>query len=150
MPAYRAAAAQEGPTNESGFGSALRAFGFTIHCTVAFYIFLSYMPTFTWLHAQLTPSESLWSNTIGAVALMLLIPLFGGVSDRAGRKPLLLTSCAASVVLPLPLFALILGKPGFGTIAAPQVLVAACIALFLELARRRSRRCSTRWVGQRG
>jgi len=129
-PAYRAAEARAAPSTESGLGLALRAFGFTVHWTVAFYIFLSYMPTFTRLHAELTPSQSLWSNTIGVVALMLLIPLFGTISDRVGRKPLLLASCAAFVVLPLPLFALILGKPGFGVIAALQVLVAACIALF--------------------
>ncbi len=129
-PAYRAAEEQAVQHEESGLGLGLRAFGFTIHWTVAFYIFLSYMPTFTRLHAELTPAQSLWSNTIGVVVLMVLIPLFGAVSDRVGRKPLLLASCAAFVVLPLPLFGLILGRPGFGTIAWLQVLVAACIALF--------------------
>ena len=129
-PAYRAAETRAMPSSESGIRLALRAFGFTIHWTVAFYIFLSYMPTFTRLHAELTPAQSLWSNTIGVVALMLLIPLFGAVSDRVGRKPLLLLSCAAFVVLPLPLFGFILSKPGFGTIAVLQVVVAACISLF--------------------
>ena len=92
------------------------------------------MPTFTRLHAELTPSQSLWSNTIGVVALMLLIPLFGSVSDRVGRKPLLLASCAAFVVLLLPLSGLILGQ-------------ARCSQ---ALDRRRLPKCSVRWVDPRG
>ncbi|HEY6434308.1 MAG TPA: MFS transporter [Acetobacteraceae bacterium] len=129
-PAYRAVEAQALPSAESGFPLALRAFGFTMHWTVAFYIFLSYMPTFTRLHAELSSAQSLWANTIGLLALMVLIPLFGAVSDRVGRKPLLLLSCAAFVVMPLPLFWFILGKPGFAAIAVLQVVVAGFISLF--------------------
>ena len=50
-PAYRAATQDTAQPTERGFLLALRAFGFTIHWTVAFYILLSYMPTFTRLHA---------------------------------------------------------------------------------------------------
>ncbi len=129
-PAYRAAEGRPMPPAESGFRLALRAFGFTIHWTVAFYILLSYMPTFTRLHGGVTPGQALWSNTIGVVLLMVLIPLFGGLSDRVGRRPLLLTSCAAFVVLPLPLFSVILGKPGFGTLIVIQMVFAAAISPF--------------------
>jgi MFS transporter, MHS family, proline/betaine transporter len=128
-PAYRAAAPRA-PRAEGGFWPALRAFGFTIHWTVAFYVFLSYMPTFTRLHAGFSPGAALWSNTIGVIVLMVLIPIFGMVSDQIGRKPLLLLSCAAFVVLPLPLFAVILGKPAFGTLVLIQILFAAAISLF--------------------
>lgn len=128
-PAYRQAERTRQPT-ESGFWLGARAFGFTIHWTVAFYILLSYMPTFTRLHAGVSPAEALWSNTIGVVALMILIPIFGMVSDRAGRKPLLLLSCAAFVVLPIPLWLVILGKPAFGTLVLIQIVFAAAISLF--------------------
>ncbi len=128
-PAYRQAERTAAPA-EHGFHLALRAFGFTIHWTVAFYILLSYMPTFTRLHAGVSPAQALWSNTIGVVALMILIPIFGMVSDRAGRKPLLLLSCAAFVVLPIPLWLVILGKPAFGTLVLIQIVFAAAISLF--------------------
>ena len=68
-PAYRAAMQDKIQPAGSGFVLALRAFGFTIHWTVAFYILLSYMPTFTRLHAGVSPSQSLWSNTIGVLVL---------------------------------------------------------------------------------
>ncbi len=133
-PVYRAAteapAAPVTAAQESGFLLALRAFGFTIYWTVAFYILLSYMPTFTRLHAGVSSAQALWSNTIGVVVLMLLIPFFGALSDRVGRKPLLLASCAFFVIAPLPFFAVILGQPGFGILILIQAIFAAAISLF--------------------
>ncbi|HVH77687.1 MAG TPA: MFS transporter [Stellaceae bacterium] len=128
-PAYRAAEAAPA-TTAGGFLAGLRAFGFTIYWTVAFYILLSYMPTFTAQHAGVTAAQALLANTIGVVVLMVLIPPFGALSDRVGRKPLLLASCAFFAVLTLPLFAVILGKPGFAVLMLIQILFDAAIALF--------------------
>ncbi|HET6182266.1 MAG TPA: MFS transporter [Acetobacteraceae bacterium] len=129
-PAYREAAEAGAAPAKGAFVAALRAFGFTIHWTVAFYILLSYMPTFTRLHGGFTAAEALWSNTIGLVVLMILVPIFGAVSDRIGRKPLLLLSCAFFAITTVPLFNVILGKPGFATLLGIQVLFGAAIALF--------------------
>ena len=130
-PAYRAAETPVAARPVQGvFAAALRAFGFTIHWTVAFYILLSYMPTFTRQHGGVTAVEALSANTVGLVALAILIPLFGALSDRVGRKPLLLTSCAFFAVLTAPLFLVILGHPGFGVLILIQILFDAAIALF--------------------
>ena len=129
-PVYRAAAAAPAEPLESGLRPALRAFGFTIHWTVAFYILLSYMPTFNRQHAGVSAAQGLWSTMICVLVLMVLIPPFGALSDRVGRKPLLLASCAFFVVLTLPLFAVILGKPGFGMLVLIQASFGAAIALF--------------------
>ena len=129
-PAFRAAADQATAPRQSGFRLALRAFGFTMHWTVAFYILLSYMPTFMRLHAGLSPSQALWSNTIGVVALTLLIPLFGWISDHVGRRPLLLLSCAFFAILTVPLFSVLVGKPGFGIVVLIQIAFGAAIALY--------------------
>lgn len=129
-PAYRAAEAAPTPAAGSGFLAGLRAFGFTIYWTVAFYILLSYMPTFTAQHAGVTAAQALTANTVGVVVLMLLIPPFGALSDRVGRKPLLLASCAFFAVMTVPLFAVILGRPGFAVLMLIQILFDAAIALF--------------------
>jgi MHS family proline/betaine transporter-like MFS transporter len=68
------------------WGSAMEAFGFTILWTVAFYIVLAYMPTFTQKYAGLSRPESLWSNTIGLLVAVIAIPAMGHLSDRFGRK----------------------------------------------------------------
>src|SRR5690349_20858826 len=78
-------------TGPSGLALAARAFGFTIVWTVCFYVLLTYMPSWTAKYMNLTPAAALWSNTIGLIALIICIPIFGHLSDRYGRRPLLLT-----------------------------------------------------------
>ena len=131
-PAFReakpAAATASGP---SGWALGARAFGFTVLWTVSYYIFLNYMPTFTRNQVGLTPSESLWANTLSVLILVVLIPLTGWLSDRVGRKPLLLASCAFFALLTWPLMALMLNHRGdFGTVMLIQLLFGVAIALF--------------------
>jgi MHS family proline/betaine transporter-like MFS transporter len=131
-PAYRRVSAVAAAPAETGSGVALaaRAFGFTIHWTVIFYIFLSYMPTFTAKYLKLQPAQALWSNTIGLLVLVVAIPLFGRLSDRIGRKPLLLLSCAAFIVLPYPVLNMLLSGAGFETLIMMQIVFGLCIALY--------------------
>lgn len=109
---------------------AARAFGFTILWSVSYYIVLAYMPTFLQKHVMLGRSEALWATTAGLFALVTTIPLAGLLSDRFGRKPLLLAACVAFMVLPYPLFALMLFGASLGTIIAIQVALALGIALY--------------------
>ncbi len=114
----------------SGPKLAARAFGFTILWTVSYYIFLSYMPTFAQRQLDLSREQALWSNTIGLFVLVAAVPLFGYWSDRVGRKPLLLACCIGFILLPYPLFSLLLGGVSFATVIAVQVLFALLIATF--------------------
>jgi len=132
-PAYRRekqAPAPTQPGDPAPFWLSARAFGFTIVWTVIFYIFLTYMPTFTKNYAKLSSAEALWSNTIGLVVLVVAIPIMGMISDRVGRKPLLLTCCAAFVVLPYPVFSLLLSGPSFTTVIAIQIVIGLIISLY--------------------
>jgi MHS family proline/betaine transporter-like MFS transporter len=79
----------------------------------------------------LSPSGSLWANTIGLVALVVLIPVMGRLSDRVGRKPLLLASCGFFALLTWPLLSLMLGSRGdFTTVVMIQLVFGVAIALF--------------------
>jgi len=131
-PAYAKARAVPAPTapTESGLVMAARAFGFTIVWTVCFYILLSYMPTYTQKYVKLSASAALWANTIGLLVLMLGIPLMGILSDRIGRKPLLLACCIAFVVLPYPIFSFLVSGASFAQLVAVQVLFAIMISCF--------------------
>jgi MHS family proline/betaine transporter-like MFS transporter len=112
------------------FWLAARAFGFTVLWTVSFYIFLSYMPTFTRTYLKLSSAGALWSNTVGLLVLMVAIPPMGLLSDRIGRKPLLLTCCAAFILLPYPVYTALLAGASFGAILLVQVVTGLVISLF--------------------
>jgi MHS family proline/betaine transporter-like MFS transporter len=140
-PAYRQVVAEENvgagraapiraATEDSGWLMAARAFGFTIVWTVCFYILLNYMPTYTQKYLKISLADALWANTIGLVVLMLCIPFMGRLSDRIGRKPLLLACCAAFVILPYPIFSLIIGGVSYTTLILIQVLFALMISMF--------------------
>ena len=62
------------------------------------------MPTFTQKYLKISRAAALWANTIGLLALMIFIPIMGMLSDKIGRKPLLLACCLAFIVLPYPVF----------------------------------------------
>jgi MHS family proline/betaine transporter-like MFS transporter len=131
-PHYEAAKAAPPPTSgESGFALAARAFGFTIVWTVCFYVLLTYMPSWTAKYMNLTPAAALWSNSIGLVALIIGIPIMGHLSDRYGRRPLLLICCAAFIVLPWPLFTyLSSGHVPYVVLVLTQIAIAILISLY--------------------
>jgi MHS family proline/betaine transporter-like MFS transporter len=97
---------------------------------VAYYIALSYLPTFTQKFAGLSRAQALWSNTLGLAVLVLAVPVMGHLSDRIGRKPLLLACCLAFVVLPYPLFAAMVQGGGLVTVLLVQIAFAFAISMF--------------------
>ncbi len=129
-PAYRNAAADTVGT-PGGFGMAARAFGFTIVWTVCFYVLLNYMPTWTQKYMKLSAQAALWANTAGLLVLVVAIPAMGFLSDRIGRKPLLIACCLAFVVMPYPVFTWLLASgPSVTTLIAAQCLFALLISMF--------------------
>jgi MHS family proline/betaine transporter-like MFS transporter len=131
-PAFRVA--QQAPAAvDAGSGApglALRAMGFTVVWTVAYYLLLAYMPTFTAGYAGLSRTDALWATSAGLLVLVIVAPAAGALSDRVGRKPLLIGSCAALILLPYPLFALMLSAASLATVVAVQILFAVAIGLF--------------------
>jgi MHS family proline/betaine transporter-like MFS transporter len=109
---------------------AARAFGFTILWSVAYYTGLAYLPTFLQQHAGFPRTAALWSTAAGLLFMVAATPLLGALSDRVGRKPLLLAACLIFVLLPYPLFDFLLSRPSFASVVAAQCLLSFAIAVF--------------------
>jgi MHS family proline/betaine transporter-like MFS transporter len=114
---------------ETPVALAVRAFGFTILWTVVYYIFLTFMPSFTANYAKLSGSDALWSNTLGLLALVVSAPLMGRLSDRIGRKPLLLAGCVLFFVVTYPAFSLMLSGPPLFVIILLQMVFGVLIGM---------------------
>jgi MFS transporter, MHS family, proline/betaine transporter len=126
--ASRQVAAAESVVSGAPLGAL--AFGFTIFWTVAYYTLLAWMPTFTQKFAGLTPSQALWSNTIGLIAMIIAIPLWGALSDRVGRRPLLMASTLSIGILAWPVFSLMINSGALAVVMPIQILFGVLLALY--------------------
>ncbi|WP_037065784.1 MFS transporter [Pseudonocardia acaciae] len=71
------------------------------------YTILTYIPTFLSETVGFSPNSALLSSSVATIVLSVLIPLFGRVSDRWGRRPVLMIGAAALAVLSVPAFLLL-------------------------------------------
>jgi MHS family proline/betaine transporter-like MFS transporter len=78
-------------------------------------IYTPFVYSSTWLQqvAAVPASRALELNTVAMARLLLIIPLAGSLSDRIGRRTILVWGAGALMVLSWPLMALMLrGSPG--------------------------------------
>jgi MHS family alpha-ketoglutarate permease-like MFS transporter len=64
--------------------------GLTMGGTLAFYVYTIYMQKFLKLTVGLSDAQSTWVSAGALVFALCLQPLYGALSDRVGRRPLLL------------------------------------------------------------
>lgn len=83
-----------------------RAFSISALGSITYYVGITYVPAFLTSAGNLSEQESLWLSTIAAVAVILVTPLTGALTDRIGRKPVLVGLCLGSAALPVIMFSL--------------------------------------------
>ena len=81
-----------------------RAFAISALGSITYYVGITYVPTFLTSAGSTSEGLSLWLSTVAAVAVILVTPLVGLLSDRIGRKPVLLALAGLAAVLPAPMF----------------------------------------------
>ncbi|MEV0279683.1 MFS transporter [Streptomyces sp. NPDC050610] len=77
--------------------------GITAGGTIAYYTWTTYLPTYAQVNAGFDKGDALLVGTISLAFFALLQPLGGMLSDRIGRKPLLITFAVGFAVLAVPL-----------------------------------------------
>jgi MFS transporter, MHS family, proline/betaine transporter len=108
----------------------LQACGLVVVWTVSLYVLLNYLPSFTTKYAGMTARQALWLNTAGLVVMTASIPFWGALSDRYGRKPIYAIGCVAFLVLPYPIFHLMLEYKSAWIVGLAQVIGGALIGIF--------------------
>jgi MHS family proline/betaine transporter-like MFS transporter len=75
-------------------------------------------------------SEALDINTISMLVVMVIITISGRMSDRLGRRPLLLSGSAGILLLAWPMFRL-MHRTTFSAILTGRLALAAIIGLYM-------------------
>ncbi|MDX1884352.1 MFS transporter [Mycolicibacterium sp. 120270] len=118
----------------------LQIFGLVVVHNVGFYIVFTFLPSYFTKTLGLTKMDAFISITIASIVALVLIPPLGALSDRIGRKPLLIAGSIGFIVGAYPLFLLltsgslaaaIAGHAGLAAIEA--VFVASSLAAGAEL-----------------
>jgi MHS family alpha-ketoglutarate permease-like MFS transporter len=81
----------------------LLVMGLTMGGTTAFYTYTTYMQKFLRLSVGLTDGQTTWITASSLVFALCLQPLYGALSDRIGRKPILIWFGLAGTVGTIPL-----------------------------------------------
>jgi MHS family alpha-ketoglutarate permease-like MFS transporter len=105
----------------------LLVIGLTMGGTLAFYVYTTYMQKFLRLSVGLTDGQTTAVSAASLLFAMCLQPLYGALSDRVGRRPLLVGFALLGTLFTVPLLTGIRHASGpweaFGLIACAWVIV---------------------------
>lgn len=73
---------------------------------VGFYIILSYMPTYLTTVLRFDSLQSTLTTIFTLLAYVMMLPLVGALTDKVGRKPVLITACILFILFTYPIFTL--------------------------------------------
>ncbi len=98
--------------------------GITIGGTIAYYSWTVYLPSYAEQSVNFDKSQALVVSTIALAFFALIQPLGGMLSDRIGRKPMLIAFAASFAVLIVPMLHLL--SDAFGSL-----LLIQCVGMVL-------------------
>ena len=90
--------------------------------TTTFYFVTVYTPTFGKNVLKLSTRDALLVTLLVAVTNFIWNPVGGAVSDRIGRKPVLVTIASLSLVTAYPALHWLVSSPSFGKLLAVQMM----------------------------
>ncbi len=110
----------------------LQVAGITICAAIGFYLIFVYVTVYLREIVHVSTAEALDINSLNMLAVIVLVPIFAGLSDRIGRKAVLLAAALGVVAFAWPLFALVhsgvgmlvwFGQLGFAVLVAAYMSV---------------------------
>ncbi len=92
--------------------------------TMAAFITLNYMPTYVVTFAGADQQSALIATMFAAVLTLVLLPVAGAISDRVGRRPMLIIGAVGYMVLAYPCFLLVLSWHSLAALLLSQLVLA--------------------------
>ncbi|MBD8574130.1 MFS transporter [Pseudomonas syringae] len=96
------------------FGLVIAGMALVVMTTVSFYLITAYTPTFGKNELNLTDLESLLVTVCVGLSNFIWLPVMGALSDRIGRKPLLIGATVLAIASAYPALSWLVAHPSFG------------------------------------
>ncbi|WP_456464636.1 MFS transporter [Persephonella sp.] len=110
----------------------IKTFSLSTFQAVGFYTIFVYIANHLTVFVKFPKSTALTINTISMVVLALLIPFFGWLSDKIGRKPIILFSTGFTVIASYPLFKFV-SSGSIENALIGQIIFAVVVAGFMSI-----------------
>ena len=91
----------------------LAGMGLVLMTTVSFYLITAYTPTFGERELHLTRSDALIVTCCVGISNFIWLPIWGAVSDRIGRKPILIGITVLTILTAYPALHWLVQAPSF-------------------------------------
>jgi MFS family permease len=98
--------------------------------SIMFYLITAYTPTYGRAVLGLKPIDTFWVTIGVAITTFVMIPVMAAVSDKVGRKPMLLGSSLIIAIVAYPTMSWLVSAPSFGTLLAVEVGFAVLYATY--------------------
>jgi metabolite-proton symporter len=100
----------------SNFGLVIAGMALVVMTTVSFYLITAYTPTFGKNELHLSDLDSLLVTVCVGISNFIWLPVMGSVSDKVGRKPLLLAATILAIVTAYPALSWLTSNPSFANL----------------------------------
>lgn len=110
--------------------SLIMCMGIAVLYGVSMYVLLLYMPTYAVKVLSLSYPDALLASGISGTVLFVTCPIMGMISDRLGRKPLLVAAAIVFAVATYPAFRVLVAFPNLTVLALIQSSFAMLIAMY--------------------
>ena len=103
------------------WGVVLGGMGMVIMTTVSFYMITAYTPTFGKEVLKLSSLDTLLVTVCIGLSNLIWLPLAGALSDRIGRRPVLLAFTILTILTSYPAVLWLVADPSFGRLLAVEL-----------------------------
>jgi len=98
--------------------------------TTAFYLITVYTPTFGKTVLKLTSRDALIVTFCVGISNFIWLPIGGTISDRVGRKPLLIATTVLTILTAYPMMSWLASAPSFQRMLGVELVLSAFYALY--------------------
>jgi MHS family proline/betaine transporter-like MFS transporter len=119
--------------NKDNILGIIKVMGISLGWNAGFYILMTFMSSYTTTILKLPLKTSLLACLFSFILFMILMPVMGHISDRIGRKPVLITGCLGFMIFTYPVF-LFMSSGSFVHVLLGEFVIAFFQSMFSGVA----------------